>query len=159
MLSIIYPNPNNPLYVPVGELMGCLNAWVSVFKPTQDFKIYPIPRYPVKESLIPILNNGLHRIFGLDVILRSIAKYHIPAGNIQDTAQAMPEFVVQNNNLLNNHVALSLNGNNVEGVVLLQAAIDSWYNYSRIERLSFCKFGNERLSWVCEYANLNINTI
>ena len=158
-ISILYPTPANPIIVPVGELMGCLSAWVSVFRPQDNFMITPIPRYLVMESLLPILTNGPHRLFGLDVILRSIAQSYRSDIQIQDTAQATPDFVDQNNIYLNNCYAQSLKGTNAQGVRLTQEAIDVWCQYNRSERLKYLKFGFDRLEWIIRYVGLDINLL
>ena len=157
-INILYP-PNDQIEVPVGELMSCLSAWVSVFRPEEDFKTCAIPRYATQLTLANLLNDGPHRVFGLDVILRSIAKSHRPLIQRQDTSQATVEFIEENAIYLSNHVALSLNQNNVQGVILTQAAIDVWCQYPRTEKLNYLRFGFERLNYILGYTQINIDAI
>ena len=157
-IQILYPH-NNPTTVPVGELIGCLNVWVSLFKPQYEFTTCSIPRYATQLSLNHHLNRGLHRVFGLDVILRSITQSYNPHIQRQDTKQATLEFVDQNAMYLNICDAQSLNGNTVEGVRLTQAAIAAWYQYPRSVRLMHLSFGIERLNYILQYVDINIDNI
>lgn len=156
-ISILYPNQANPLIVPVGELIGCFNAWTSVFKPHLDWKTSCIPKFAEAATLQNLLIKEPRRIFGIDTIVRLIAGSHIP--NIENTMQATGEFSTVNSQYLIACQRPGLIMKDIGGLGLSQNALNSWYNYNRNERLRYCAFGFDRMQSILVASGIDIDSL